>query len=132
MSTLLTDRYVYLCVTLVALMHCSTNPVELERYRTHHATLLTLHPELHVIRDDDPRVEAAITELRAAFEQPERPVEVCYVCGHLASHRRDYGNGRGMLPVCGVHLNGNGKPWKRMRPYTDPGDTQEHHARRDR
>jgi len=74
MSILLTDPHVERCVTLLALMQCSTNTVEFQRYHGRYKELLRFHPEVSAIEQTDPRVQAAITELRAAFEPTAPPI----------------------------------------------------------
>lgn len=48
---------------------------------------------------------------------------------------RDYGDGRGLRPVCDACVlkrNAVKAEAQKPRPYTDPGDSQECHSRRDR
>ncbi len=68
MKFLLTDPHVARCVTLLALMQQALNPVELDRYQQRYMKLLREHPELAAIFADDPRVTAAVQEIREAFE----------------------------------------------------------------
>ena len=72
---LLTGPHVDRALTLLALIATSTNPVERDRYEDKLKRLRTQHPQLHEIRDDDPRLENVIHELRAAFEVDERKGE---------------------------------------------------------
>lgn len=67
---LLTGPHVDRALTLLALVATATNPVERERYEAQLKKLRGQHPALHEIRDDDPRLEGVIADLRKAFAQP--------------------------------------------------------------
>ncbi len=86
MSILLTDRHVERAVTLLALILTATNPVERERYEGRLKALRSQHPEVHAIRDDDPRVTAAIADLRAMAEAQIIDA-VCQTCGVVTGKR---------------------------------------------
>lgn len=133
MSILLTDKHVEEAVTLLALIREASNPAEVTRYQRKLIDLHREHPELRELTAADPRVEAKVLEIRAAFEVPV-PVEACARCGHLTQgHRIDRGDGKGNLPVCVPCIQkANARHQPRKRRGINLGDSGEFHARRDR
>ena len=82
-----TGPHVDRALTLLALIATSTNPVERDRYEHKLKVLRGQYPALHEIRDDDPRLENVIHELRQAFAVDEGAGEYDDLCeGHA---RRD-------------------------------------------
>ncbi len=71
MSKLLqTGPHVDRALTLLALIASSKNPVERDRYEGQLKALRSQHPEVHNVRDDDPRIEAFIADARKVFAGP--------------------------------------------------------------
>ncbi len=86
MSILLTDKHVERCVTLLALIRCASNAVELERDRRRLRALQINHPDLLMIRDDDPRITARLLELET-LGQDQIVEAFCSGCKTLTGKR---------------------------------------------